>query len=132
MTETVERPADELDAVDIDAIIAEQVMSWKRYGNEWRDKYGVVMAQVATDENRHMYGVWKPSVDDGSAFRVVDKFKRPRWQFRLEYGVYLDSSWSATFSCDKPVLVATASAPTRQLSICRAAYKAVKMRGASA
>jgi hypothetical protein len=128
LTETIERQ-DELAELDVNDLIATRVMGWKRHGDVWRDKHGVVMAQVATEANAGMVGgIFRPQSDDTSAFRVVDTFKPPRWIFRLEHGVFMDKSWTATFICDRPVLAATASAPTRPLAICRAAYKAVQMR----
>jgi Phage ABA sandwich domain len=111
---------------DVDELMARMVMGWQlKPGNgpegwaEWKDRKG-------NTQTAGVGGGFHPTTDDAAAFKVVDQFRK--WQFRLEYGVFLDTSWSATFTCGKPVLVATASAPTRQLAICRAAYKAKQLQ----
>lgn len=101
--------------VDVDTLIATEVMGWHFVENEWCNAKGQAQRSA-----------FHPSTDTADAFAVIDAFSAKKWRFSLERGCYGDSTWFAYLGCQSPFVWATASGPTRCLAICRAAWKARK------
>lgn len=126
---------DEMEArYEINALVAEKIMKWKKSGNNWidakTDKWRAYVdgRKLPLDYLLESVFVFDPAVEIASAWLVVEKLnEQKRWLFILEQiGAKGDQNWNAVFWDSDSNVDYSAEAHTVPLAICHAALKTVE------
>lgn len=108
---------------EMDALMAERVMGWVRYGDHW----------VTTGHEPNALGctyrwaamTFAPSTDIAAAWEVVEKLQDHGMAMSLVFGVY---TWECKFG-DAGDVFGEARHPDASLAICHAALEAMGANG---